>query len=443
MKNKLVFVLVLLMLLAMGVLAGSIIYSTIILASVVNWMLAMEWIPIASYTLLAIVVVVTFYFAIRFVEQSRMYGLPDNLVRDPLRLTIIIPTLNEERTIEQCVASIMKANYPGDRLEVLIAHEVQPRCKDSTPAIAAALSRKYPCVKAIPNDGPHAGSKAGSINNSLPSATGEIICIYDADHTIDKDALIRASAQFIADPELDCIGGKVMVRNMDYNLFTTITGNESTVLNNFSRFISDFMTGNHLIYGSNVFLRKTALDRIGGFNESSLTEDCDLGMKLIRANCHMRIDYTIKSYEQPALNFRDWWHQRVRWTRGGMDVLHKHLKQSTREPINLKTLNTIVLYSLSTGGLMFSIILIGFIGFLLYVNIVPPVILATFAAPLAILFAAESFLQLSEGRGSISDILLSLIVRPWIIFAYSLVGVYSVVLDVLDTERDWAENQRM
>ncbi|WP_148266538.1 glycosyltransferase [Methanocella arvoryzae] len=443
MKNKLAFVLVLLMLLALGVLAGSLVYSTILLASVVNWVLVREWIPLASYTLLGIVVVITIYFAARFVEQSRMYRLPEASVRNPLPMTIIIPTLNEERTIGQCVESIMKANYPHDRLEVIIAPEVRPRCRDSTPEIAAALSRKYPCVKVVPNEGPHAGSKAGSINNSLTHATGQIIAIYDADHTIDKDALIRASAEFIMDPKLDCIGGKVMARNMDYNLFTTITGNESTVLNNFSRFISDFLTGNHSIYGSNVFLRKTVFDRIGGFDESSLTEDCDLGMKLIRKNCHMRIDYTIKSYEQPALGPRDWWHQRVRWTRGSMGVLRKHLKQSAKERINLKTLNTILLYSLSTGGLLFSVILMGFLGFMLYVNVVPPIILIALVLPLAILFAAESILQLEEGRGSISDILLSIFVRPWIIFAYSLVGVYSVVLEVLDAERDWEENKRI
>ena len=443
MKNKLVFVLVLLMLLAMGVLAGSLVYSTIILASVVNWMLARQWIPIASYTLIAIVVIVTVYFAIRFIQQSRTYGLPDLSNEDLLMMTIIIPTLNEERTIEQCVTSIMQANYSPERLEVIIAHEVAPKCKDSTPEIAVSLAKKYPQVKAISNDGSHMGSKAGSLNNCLSQAKGEIIGIYDADHCIDRDALVRASAQFAADPVLACIGGKIMVRNMDYNLFTLVTGNESTVLNNFSRFISEFLTGNHLIYGSNVFIRKSEIERLGGFDESSLTEDCDLGMKLIKTNCRVRIDYTIKSYEQPALTPHDWWYQRVRWTRGGMDVLRKHLKQSAKERINLKMMNTIVLYSLSTGGLLFSVILVGFLGFLLYVNVVPPVILAAFAAPLAILFAAESILQIEEGRGNIADILLSLFIRPWIIFAYSLIGVYAVVLDVLDDKRDWVENKRI
>ncbi|HMK45614.1 MAG TPA: glycosyltransferase family 2 protein [Methanocella sp.] len=443
MKNKLIFALVIIMLLAMGVLAGSIIYSTIHLAPVVNQMLVSKLLPTASYTLLATVVAITVYFAIRFIRQCRVEELPEVQESDLLPMTIIIPALNEARTIEQCVASIMNARYPPGRLEVLIAHEAHPRCRDRTPEIAAALAKKYPEVRAIVNGGPHSGSKAGSINNCLSYAKGEIIGIYDADHSIDRYALERASTQFASDPALACIGGKVMIRNMDYNLFTLLIGNESTVINNFSRFLSEFLTGTHLIYGSNVFIRKSELELVGGFDESSLTEDCDLGMKLIRQNCRTRIDYTIKSYEQPPVSLHDWWNQRVRWTRGSMDVLRKPIKLSGKDKIDLKTLNTVVLYSLSTGGLLLSVILIGFLGFMLYVNIVPTAILAAVAAPLAIIFAAESILQIEEGRGSLIDVILSLFVRPWIIFAYSLVGVYSVMLDLLDAERAWSENQRI
>ena len=91
MKNKFIFALVLLMLLSMGVFAGSIVYSTIILASVVNQVLASEWIPIASYTLLAIVVTITAYFTIRFIIQCRKVALPEIKGSDLLTMTVVIP----------------------------------------------------------------------------------------------------------------------------------------------------------------------------------------------------------------------------------------------------------------------------------------------------------------------------------------------------------------
>ena len=84
---------------------------------------------------------------------------------------------------------------PKDKLEIIIAHEVPPRCRFDSGA-RRELAKKYPSVKVVPNENGHQGSKAGAINNCLGKASGEIIGIYDADHVIEKSALLRASAQF-------------------------------------------------------------------------------------------------------------------------------------------------------------------------------------------------------------------------------------------------------
>jgi cellulose synthase/poly-beta-1,6-N-acetylglucosamine synthase-like glycosyltransferase len=229
---------------------------------------------------------------------------------------------------------------------------------------------------------------------------------------------------------------------MDYNLFTFNIGNEYTVINNFSRFFSELVTGAHLIYGSNVFIHKDALERIGGFDEKSLTEDSDLGMRLINMDYRMIVDYTIESYEQPAINWHDWWSQRVRWTRGSVDTLKKYLSKS-KDEINSKVVQTAIVYSLGTIGLLLTVILMGFVGYLLLRGAVPPEAVIAFVTPFAILFAAESLLQMSRGRGSVADLLMSIFVRPWFIFPYTLVGVYAVVLDLINAPRTWEVNQRI
>lgn len=444
MKNKLVFACVIFVLLAIGAGAGSLVYSAIYVASWVHRVILQQWIPYASLVILALIVIITMFFTYRFMKSANPGKVPDHNDHDVLPMSVIVPALNEERTLKQCIESFAAAEYPRDRLEVIIAHEVPPRCKDTTPEIARKMAEKYPWVRVAANGGSHAGSKAGAINNCLEQATGKIIGIYDADHVIQKDALIRASLQFARSPELDCLGGKVMVRNKEYNAFTMLVGNENTVMNNFSRYLSETFTGTHLIYGSNVFIKKDTLMVIGGFDEQSLTEDCDLGMKLIYDNYNTKIDYSIKSYEQPAIGPRDWWHQRVRWTRGSIDVQQKYIRKNlATHGINRKCLNTILLYSLGTGGLLFSVVLIGFIGFMMYMHVLTPLILFICCAPLAVLFAAESIQEFKEGRGSVLDTFLSIFVRPWLIYGYSLVGVYAVVLDVLDAERVWHENRRI
>ncbi len=191
MKNKLVFAGVLLVLFIMGAAAGSIVYSAIYLASWVNYTLLKEWLPYALVIIIAAVTVVTAYFTYRFIRQCRMFELPKLDEDDILPMTIIIPALNEERTIVQCVDSLMAADYPKDKLEVIIAHEVSPRCSDCTPGLARELEKKYANVKVFPNENGHQGSKAGAINNCLGKATGTIIGIYDADHVIEKERVAK------------------------------------------------------------------------------------------------------------------------------------------------------------------------------------------------------------------------------------------------------------
>ena len=444
MRSKLVFAGVILLLFLMGIAAGSIVYSAVLLATWLNYAIINQWLPFAMVVIIVILTVVTGYFTARFISQCRMNEIPQLKESEILPITVIIPALNEERTIVKCVDSIMAADYPRDKLEVIIAYEVPPRCTDSTPALALQLAKKYPQVKPAPNDNGHSGSKAGAINNSLGLAKGTIIGIYDADHTIENSALLRVSAQFSMHPDLDCLGGKVTIRDINYNWFTALIGNECTVLNNFSRYISQLFTGRHMVYGSNLFIKKDVLEKIGGFDEASLTEDCDLGMKLTFGNYNMMIDYSIKSYEQPAITVRDWWHQRVRWTWGGISVLRKYQKpEASGGNLERKRIKTFLLYSLGTTGILFSIVLMGFVGFMLYMNMMTPLILLLSAAPLAVLFAAESIADFCEGRGSVRDMAISIFIRPFIIYVYSLVGVYAIVMEALNRERVWHPNQRM
>ncbi len=443
MKNKLVFAIVVVVLFAMGAAAGSVAYSAIYLASWVNRIIINEWLPYVLFAIAALATAVTAYFTYRFIRQCSALDLPRLSDSEILPMTIIIPALNEERTIVQCVDSLMAADYPKEKLEVIIAHETPPKCKDSTPQLAARLAEKYSNVKVAPNSNGRQGTKAGAINNCFKGATGTIIGIYDADNVVSPDALLRASARFARHKDLACMGGKVTIRNVNYNIFTTIMGNECTVINNFSRYVSQLFTGRHMVYGSNLFIRKDVLEKIGGFNEATLTEDCDLGMKLLYGNYNMTIDYSVKSYEQPAITLRDWWHQRVRWTWGSLSVLKEYGRAGIAGNDRGKSIKTFLLYSLGTTGILFSIVLTGFFGFMLYMDVLTPLVLLICLAPLAVLFAAASIVDFCEGRGSIFDMLLSLAIRPFLIFAYSLVGVYALVMDAMDRERVWYPSQRI
>ncbi|HTX43104.1 MAG TPA: glycosyltransferase family 2 protein, partial [Methanocella sp.] len=84
-----------------------------------------------------------------------------------------------------------------------------------------------------------------------------------------------------------------------------------------------------------------------------------------------------------------------------------------------------------------------FVGFMLYMDVLTPLILLICLAPFSVLFAAESIVDFCEGRGSAIDMVLSIFIRPFLIYAYSLVGVYAIVMDAVDKERVWYPSQRI
>ncbi len=89
------------------------------------------------------------------------------------RVSIIIPTLNAEAILENCLASIARQTYPREKLEIILA---DAHSKDATRAIA----KKY---GAIVLDDNGKNMEEGK-RLALRHATGEFIIFVDADNEV-------------------------------------------------------------------------------------------------------------------------------------------------------------------------------------------------------------------------------------------------------------------
>lgn len=85
-------------------------------------------------------------------------------------VSIIIPTLNEEKNIKKCLDSVFSQNYPKDKLEVIV---VDDKSTDDTLAIV----KKYPAKILI--SGAHHGEISKMIG--FKKAKGEFAIYLDAD----------------------------------------------------------------------------------------------------------------------------------------------------------------------------------------------------------------------------------------------------------------------
>ena len=66
------------------------------------------------------------------------------------KVAIIIPTLNEERFIENCLISVMDQTFPFEEMDVMV---VDGGSKDKTREIVQRISEQHPNVRLIDNPG--------------------------------------------------------------------------------------------------------------------------------------------------------------------------------------------------------------------------------------------------------------------------------------------------
>jgi cellulose synthase/poly-beta-1,6-N-acetylglucosamine synthase-like glycosyltransferase len=111
------------------------------------------------------------------------------------RVTLIIPTYNEELDIQRRVANIMSQNYPREKMEIII---IDSGSTDSTPQIAEStvesLRNSSMDVRLITET--ERTGKANAVKRSLSEASGDIVVITDANTEFDCDALMHLMLAF-------------------------------------------------------------------------------------------------------------------------------------------------------------------------------------------------------------------------------------------------------
>jgi hyaluronan synthase len=134
-------------------------------------------------------------------------ALPVTDEQAPL-LSILIPAYNEGAMVAQSIESAAVADYPRERLEILVIDDGST--DDTWHYIERAAARHPGLVHAIRL--PRNLGKRGALAEGFRSARGDIFVTMDSDSIIDPRAL-RAMAGSLRDPRVGAVAGKVMVLN--------------------------------------------------------------------------------------------------------------------------------------------------------------------------------------------------------------------------------------
>ncbi len=128
-------------------------------------------------------------------------------------LTVVIPAYNEGSMVEKSIDSVAAADYPSDRLEIIV---VDDGSTDDTWSYIQAAANRYPRT-VTPIRLPKNKGKRAALETGFRRARGEVIVTIDSDSVIDPRALLAMVGPF-RNPSVGAVAGKVLVYNRDKGL---------------------------------------------------------------------------------------------------------------------------------------------------------------------------------------------------------------------------------
>jgi 1,2-diacylglycerol 3-beta-glucosyltransferase len=243
---------------------------------------------------------------------------------DDFRWVFIVPALNEEVTIRDSVERLLAIEL---RRRMIVV--VDDGSHDRTPELLRELA--HPDLHVLRREPPHARQgKAAALNNAYRVLLGLIgdtdhddvvIVIVDADGRLDPDAPRYAASHF-ADPAVGGVQALVRI----YNRHRPLTWFQDI---EFSVYENLYQAGRNAwgtagMGGNGQFNRLSALDDIADHRgpwRDRLTEDQDLGLRLVAAGwrCHQELRAVVEQQGLPGL--RPLMRQRTRWAQGNLQAL--------------------------------------------------------------------------------------------------------------------------
>lgn len=236
-----------------------------------------------------------------------------------MRALILIPAHNEAANIAECLHGAQC--QPADVVVVC------DNCTDNTNAIARDMGGQVFETKG------NMHRKAGALNQALTRFVGsyDYILIQDADTQIAPDLLATAIDQLSKDKRLGAVCSKAGVKDItpaswweealwrfqriEYGIFDS------------SRI--ETLGGIKVLHGMatvySVKALQEVLQKFGRiYDETNITEDYELTICLKELGWKVTANLAMGAWTVVPLKFGELWTQRVRWFRGGVDVLRTH-----------------------------------------------------------------------------------------------------------------------
>lgn len=243
-------------------------------------------------------------------------------------IDIFIPCHNEGVVIQDTLNAMAKIRYEG----ILNIYVLNDNSSDDTGKIAKIFDETYSFIHHIEVPEPKEGEPRGKsrvLNYGLSISNGEYFVVYDADNQPNSDAVSRLIEITKRTDRAVGAVGTVRTINTEVNLLTRFISIE------FQAFQLSMQSGRFYLHkvgslpGTNMLLKRSVLEEVGGYDPKALAEDAELTIRLASKGHLIAVDPYSQTWEQEPQDLKSLIKQRTRWLQGNLYVMSKFFKEPT------------------------------------------------------------------------------------------------------------------
>ncbi|NTU67294.1 MAG: glycosyltransferase family 2 protein [Chlorobiaceae bacterium] len=226
-------------------------------------------------------------------------------------VSVIIPSFNEEESIAQCIESAMALDYPA--YEIIIVD-------DGSRDLTLPIIERYDVsvIRLSTNRG-----KVEALNRGIEKAKGEIIFFTDSDSSLDPK-ILRYLVEGFTDPTVGAVAGMVLPKRHNSYLLKM-----QTIEYIYGQSIikaAQFKSGGavSICPGPATAFRRSVLLETGGYKSRTLAEDFDITLEMMELGYRAIYEPRAVSYTSAMTKWKGLKKQRLRWSRGHLQVYREH-----------------------------------------------------------------------------------------------------------------------
>lgn len=283
--------------------------------------LDLQIVPYINY-IFAIIFILCVGYQFMYIFVPFMKGGRKLKTKQMHKYAVLIPARNEEKVIPHLIASIKGQSYPSELVDIFV---IADNCTDNT----AGVSKEAGAFEVIVRNNTQLIGKGYALDYALAKIRTDYpdneyagYFVFDADNLLDENYIAEMNKMFS--------NGKRIItsyRNTkNYGTSWVSAGGSLWYLRE-SRFLNyprTLLNTSCAISGTGFLVHREVLEKVGGWKFFLLTEDIEFTLHhVLEGECIAYCDKAVLYDEQPV-KFSQSWRQRMRWTKGSMQVTQKY-----------------------------------------------------------------------------------------------------------------------